>query len=324
MAISLGKRKRHTAIPARKDLPASDASTSDLSDGEDVRAIFQRAFEARFKPLGSTKKKTKEEARTEVVEELLEDADGDDEEYSEWDGFSSDAEDSEVEEVERVEVVEHMSSSIPELRKAELRNRTSKAEARAFMSSKIPSAPKDPLLSNSKDADSTDDESTNLQNDASLQRLLRESHLLSTTPSSSSTFYPSSTPSLHSRPSNPANTNGAGALAAIGAARHAAHDLHFLSLGGKPHMGLKHQKSMPLAQRKGIAKKREEMEERRRREAKEMGVVLERAVGKKGSSTGAKRERGVGAPGVGKFKGGTLTLSKRDVASIQGSGKRRR
>jgi hypothetical protein len=31
-----------------------------------------------------------------------------------------------------------------------------------------------------------------------------------------------------------------------------------------------------------------------------------------------RRERGVGAPAAGKFSGGTLKLSKHDLASIQG------
>ena len=72
-----------------------------------------------------------------------------------------------------------------------------------------------------------------------------------------------------------------------------------------------------MAHRKGIIAKAQQREGKRRKEAQESGVILEKAVkAKKGN--GEKRERGIGAPGVGSFRGGTLRLSKRDVASIQG------
>ena len=74
---------------------------------------------------------------------------------------------------------------------------------------------------------------------------------------------------------------------------------------------------MPLAQRKGIIAKATERNDSRRREAKENGIVLEKAVkGKKKHE--AKRQRGVGAPSVGKFQGGMLKLSRKDVAEIVG------
>lgn len=86
---------------------------------------------------------------------------------------------------------------------------------------------------------------------------------------------------------------------------------------------------MPVAHRVGITKKADLKETRRRQEAKENGVILEKVSftsgggGGGGSKKGAKyrsvkRERGVDAPGVGKFSGGTLKLSRKDVASIQG------
>ncbi len=73
-----------------------------------------------------------------------------------------------------------------------------------------------------------------------------------------------------------------------------------------------------MSHRKGMIAKRTEKEEKRRREARENGVILEKAkmIVKKGGD--AKRERGVGAPGVGKFSGGTLKLSKKDVFDIEG------
>lgn len=75
---------------------------------------------------------------------------------------------------------------------------------------------------------------------------------------------------------------------------------------------------MPMSQRKGIAAKAKMRDDKRRSEARENGIVLERE--KKVRKVAGKRERGVGGPSVGKFKGGTLTLSKKDVASITGGG----
>jgi len=69
-----------------------------------------------------------------------------------------------------------------------------------------------------------------------------------------------------------------------------------------------------------MEEKKREREEGRRREARENGVVLEREGGKKrGKERGwGKRERGVGDPAVGRWKGGMLVLGRRDVESIQG------
>ena len=77
------------------------------------------------------------------------------------------------------------------------------------------------------------------------------------------------------------------------------------------------QPKMPMSHRKGIAAKLAEKEETRRREAKETGTILERAVKVKKSGE-ARRQRSIGAPTIGKFQGGLLTLSKKDVADIQG------
>lgn len=75
---------------------------------------------------------------------------------------------------------------------------------------------------------------------------------------------------------------------------------------------------MPITHRKGIVAKETEREESRRREAKENGIILERAKMKGKKSSDGKRDRGVGAPAVGKFSGGTLKLSKNDIHDIEG------
>lgn len=74
---------------------------------------------------------------------------------------------------------------------------------------------------------------------------------------------------------------------------------------------------MPMSHRKGMIAKQTEREEKRRREARENGIILEKAKSTKKSSEG-KRDRGVGAPAVGTFSGGTLKLSKKDIFDIEG------
>jgi hypothetical protein len=73
---------------------------------------------------------------------------------------------------------------------------------------------------------------------------------------------------------------------------------------------------MPLAHRRGILAKAAARETGRRTEAQENGIILEKAT--RGSrSKELRRERAVDVPAVGKFRGGTLTLSKKDVLDIQ-------
>ena len=72
-----------------------------------------------------------------------------------------------------------------------------------------------------------------------------------------------------------------------------------------------------MAHRKGMVAKQMEREEKRRREAKENGIILEKAKTIKKRSDG-KRDKGIGGPGVGKFSGGTLKLSKKDIFDIEG------
>jgi len=79
------------------------------------------------------------------------------------------------------------------------------------------------------------------------------------------------------------------------------------------------QKNVPMRIQKGIAQKRQERDDIRRKEAKEAGVVLERAVVKKKPS--ARRDRGLGGPSVGKFRGGLLKLGRKDVQDVQGRGR---
>jgi Domain of unknown function (DUF4602) len=178
-------------------------------------------------------------------------------------------------------------------------------------SSKPPSSLAPSTVSPAKtaaDKDEPDNEAQNLKNDVALQRLLAESHLLSEAASASQST----------------------SLELAGKARHRALALRMRSLaGGGPLSALAKDVApdgaaaggvMPMAMRRGIDRRRREREERRRREAREAGVVLEAPASKRGrGATGRRRERGsVGDPAVGRFRGGVLTLSERDVALIRG------
>lgn len=133
-------------------------------------------------------------------------------------------------------------------------------------------------------------EAANLKKDLALQRLLEESHLLDPTSS----------------------------LAPQGRNRHKALDMRQQALGAQSSMF--YQKNMPLAQRKGILAKTAERDTYRRREAKDNGVVLEKAP--KSKSRESKRQRDIGAPTIGRFSRGMLTLSKKDLGDIVGRPKK--
>jgi hypothetical protein len=133
-------------------------------------------------------------------------------------------------------------------------------------------------------------ETANLKNDLALQRLLKESHLLD------------------------AGAFNGKVSAPEGRSRLKSLDLRIRDLGAKK--SISEQEKMPLSHRKGISAKAASREGRRRKEAAENGVVLEKA--RTAIKSAQRRERGAGGPTVGKFKGGTLKLSSRDVRSIEG------
>lgn len=161
-----------------------------------------------------------------------------------------------------------------------------------LQSSKPPKSTPTPSLIRDKAgatiADDDDSETANLKKDLALQRLLTESHLLESA-------------------SNPTLT---------GKNRHKATDLRIQALGSKT--SIFKQEKMPISHRKGIIAKQAEREETRRREARENGIILERAKMNPKKNNVRQKDRGVGAPGVGKFTGGTLTLSKKDISEIEG------
>ncbi|KAI1082250.1 hypothetical protein F5B20DRAFT_29249 [Whalleya microplaca] len=320
MATVLGKRKSRTQKPEPSISP------------DEAQAIFQRHFEAQFAPLdlSTTTKKQPSSSTAPETEDLDTDASEDS-----WDGLSGASSDSDSEtesetstpndtageNVEVVEVVSH-TSAIPTTTPT-----LSKRELKAYLSSRPPpttdpTPSTNPSTSSKRQPQPTPDEDAPslLKNDLALQRLLSESHLL-------------------------ARARGAGGTEHQGRNRHLATDLRLAALGSRS--SIYAQAKMPMAQRKGIASAAAAREGKRRREARENGIVLERP-GAGASSTGYKsksksrnggkgRERAVDAPAVGKLRNGMLKLSKRDIASIQedgagagrrggkgGAGKRRR
>jgi hypothetical protein len=320
MALALGKRKRRQDVSKTQD-----AASDDSDDNATARALFQRAFEKKFKPLESEnparEKKPAVEDNSEDDDEENDENDSDshsgtddnsDDNSDSFSGFSGSEEEptSAAPAKPQIEIIEDRTFR-------QTSNAEEKRLKKQFMSAKIPSTPKFPIAHKpsgaaatiSTDPDKGDNDDNNLQNDLALQRLLKESHLLDAT-----TF----------------SANGSASSAPEGAARLKALDMRIRDLGGKKsHLA---QERMPIAFRKGMVSKASEREDKRRTEAKENGIILERfgaktAGGGAGAATrGGGRERkkaiGTGAPDVGTYRGATLRLSKNDIKGIESSGKR--
>lgn len=265
----LGKRRRpHTTGDA--DDTASDSSDEDAK----ARALFQRAFEAKFKPLPQQPPPTNK-GFPEQIEEPSEP------EHDDWDGLSE----ASVPIIEIVQIRDPVSGNDQASQPQDLK---------AFMSSRLSTArdqTKGPASKVRKDADDGD-EAANLKNDVALQRLLKESHLLDAS----------------SYSSTGTDVRGKSRLKAL--------DQRIQDLGGKTsHL---EQKKMPLSHRRGIAEKATNREQKRRKEAAESGVVLEKA--KFASKSSKPRDTGLGDPSIGRFKGGMLKLSNKDLNGMKGSG----
>lgn len=185
----------------------------------------------------------------------------------------------------------------------------SKSELKKFMSSRLSdlSATTTAITPTPKNTDPQDEDAPSLlANDLALQRLLSESSLLSKA-APNPMFYPSSD----------TNSNPASRPFAAGKLRLATTDLRLQALGSKT--SLLKQAKMPMGMRKGINASVAGKEAKRRREAKENGIVLEREEKKDTRRrTAGRREGDVDAPAVGRLRGAQLTLSKRDIMSMQG------
>lgn len=193
----------------------------------------------------------------------------------------------------------------------------SKREMRAYLSSRPPDATSTDVTRTKQKASGDDDDPHNedsktlLANDLALQRLISESHILSA--------------------SNPFNSIGSSASGGgadgktftEGRTRKLTTDLRLQKLGSKE--SIFKQQKMPMCMRKGINTAKQEREAKRRREAKENGIILETAQKKGGSSKKRSKGRGgvaVDMPGMGKFRNGELRLSNREVKAVEMEGKR--
>ncbi|OTA60357.1 hypothetical protein K449DRAFT_396290 [Hypoxylon sp. EC38] len=288
MATVLGKRK---SLAQKAEQSVSQ---------EEAQDIFRRHFEAQFAPLEPSHPSSKIVPADEPEDLRSESEDGSEDS---WDGISGSESEAEAEaddlsrgtSVEVVEVVSH-TSYLPALSNDPL----SKRESKAYLSSRVPSSSIDPSSSSNtstkKSKATTDEDAPSLlKNDLALQRLLSESHLFS------------------------GSGHNEGSMEHAGRNRHLATDLRLSALGSKT--SIFKQVKMPMAHRKGINAAAATREAKRRKEARENGIILERPASGvvKGKSKMRKRERAVDAPAVGKLRNGMLQLSKRDIAEIQGS-----
>ncbi|PNY24394.1 Swr1-complex protein 5 [Tolypocladium capitatum] len=272
---------------------------------EDANEIFRRHFESRFEPLEASKENKTEDETKEV-----------DDEDEEWGGLSDDeiSDDDEGKRLERllgedaiadetqvqtVEVVDHSSSQAPKP------TSMSKRELKAFMSSRPPDQtanPKDDTTATATAIPSTtlpEDAPSLLAQDLELRRLLAESHLLSRNSSTSLSASAAAEPKSF----------------AAGRTRQKATDLRIQALGSG--ISIHTQEKMPMNMRKGMVAAAGAREAKRRREARENGVILEKETGKK-RRRGGGRDAAVNRPGVGRLRGAELRISERDVRSIEG------
>jgi hypothetical protein len=256
MALALGKRKRRQDV-SRKDQNAIADDGSD--DDATARALFQRAFEKKFKPLEKTEKPANQDDASNSEDEDGSEGDDDDSEESGSNLSQDDENDSSEDNWSGISDAEDEPTSKPQIEIIEDRTFRKpltveeKRLKKQFMTAKIPSTPQYPIphkpsttTTTKTDPSAQDETDDNLQNDLALQRLLKESHLLD---------------------ANTFSANGSGSSAPEGSARLKALDMRIRDLGGKKsHLD---QERMPIAFRKGMVAKAGERESKRRSEAKE-------------------------------------------------------
>ncbi|EPS95379.1 hypothetical protein FOMPIDRAFT_1132574 [Fomitopsis schrenkii] len=184
-------------------------------------------------------------------------------------------------------------------------SKSSKAQMKAFMSSKVTKLRQDVKdESESQDPDDGDDELTNAQNDALLHQLVH-TRILSG----------SLNPELNSTPAQRKKALAGRVLEAAGKAKL-----------GKGERNVRHAEHSKAAKRvrEGLAAKQQERHEKQLEEAKQLGnyhPALKKLY--EASSQGQKRKREKGLKmGVGCFKGGVLKLSKDEINSVVGGGSR--
>ncbi|KAJ4145394.1 hypothetical protein LMH87_004246 [Akanthomyces muscarius] len=320
----LGKRKSRDGETASADVSELDAA-----------AIFRRHFEAQFEPLDEEDEAARAQREQDDDDEVDSDLNGDDDDddddddsddADEWGGFSGaedkDSEDSDDEDTQTtaaVEVIDHSKPQIPK------EPQMSKKELKAFMSSKVidhtapqPSPSSSSAAASAKPAKALPEDAPSLlAQDLELRRLLSESHLLTPSHNNAASASVFSSSVVHGTAAEPRAFSS-------GRTRQRATDLRLQALGSKG--SVLAQERMPMSMRKGIAAAADARDAKRRREAKENGVILERSAQtqgrKKGGGGGSSRGRGGGdvhSPGIGRMRGAELRISESDVRKIEGS-----
>ncbi|UKZ77727.1 hypothetical protein TrVFT333_005451 [Trichoderma virens FT-333] len=281
------------AVLGKRKAPEPTVST------EDAQEIFRRHFEAQFLPLPEAKRKAQAVEEDDGSED---DSDGSGSEGGEWDGLSNEDDDEEddIEEDDDDDEEEE-----------EEDGRTSNAFAAIVLPPSRPNLlPKTsrPTLILEVVLRPPRRRPSLLAQDLELRRLIAESHLLQTNKPLSLAAALSTTSSPNAQPK----------AFSAGRIRQKALDMRIQALGSKT--SILKQEKMPMHMRKGINAAVVEREAKRRREAKESGVILERETGKK-----KRRDRKSGGggggfgPAVGRLKGAELRISERDVKKIEGT-----
>ncbi|EFY93359.1 hypothetical protein MAC_00597 [Metarhizium acridum CQMa 102] len=279
------------AVLGKRKAPASSISEPDANE------LLRRHFEARFQPLEERPSSTKAEQQA---------AEGDSNEDSEWGGLSNDdaADSNDEEEFDDAEdVSEHESGDdVPSLPLHHPPEPTDASQSSRPPDQTATPNPVQPAVS-SKSSTLPEDAPSLLKQDLELRRLLAESHLLAPHAATKSLSSVSS--------SNAAQPKSF----AAGRTRQKATDLRVQALGSK--VSIHKQDKMPMHMRKGMAAAADAREAKRRREAKENGIILERETGKQRRARGRRSD--VDRPGVGRLKGAELRISERDVKRIEGT-----
>ena len=274
-------------ILGKRRRPIAQVDPSDESDYLTHQSTYQEAlrkhFETAFEPVEIVATTTSSHTGTGSHENYSGSDIGDRDDDSDWDGLSED---------EDVQIVSYGTTTLLQEDEDII-----KSQRKSFMSSKPPATEQKAVTSKNQTQASLIKEATNAfsltSEDLALQRLLSESHLLTGT--TRSTLLPTLK------------------------ARQSAQDLRLRSLGAKKSVDALGAGNTPMAVRKGIETKKDSRERNRRQHAREAGIVLERED-RSSADKDKRRKRAidVGAPAVGRWKGGTLTLGKQDVAEIRG------
>ncbi|KAG5925204.1 hypothetical protein E4U42_004456 [Claviceps africana] len=277
----------------------------------DANELLRRHFEARFQPLEGRPSETTTR-RADGREPAPSDEEAGEEPLSEWDGLSSEEagdddefsdNESDDEEAPNVQVVDYSKPHVPN------EAAMSKRELKAFMSSRPPdhgTAKPTAASAPSKSSPLPEDAPSLLKQDLELRRLLAESHLLAPHAAAAKSLSRVSVQAAQQKSFSEGRT------------RSKTTDLRVQALGSK--LSIHKQDNMPMQMRKGMMAAARAREVKRRREARENGIILERETGKK-----RRRERGrdggggVDRPGVGRLRGAELRISERDVRGIEGT-----